>query len=733
MKKVLLSIISCLTFGFGYAQTYPYVDINQISFVSPTDLANCNDSSAYLGDTVRTRAIVITDGSLSEVASSSITGGSRPFISVIDTAYDGVAPQGFQSAVVMGAFGNTPVTDIENAIAGDILDMTVLVAEFNGLVQLTPISATSVSLVGVAPSIPTFVTINAGDIQDNQRRNILTTGEQWEGAYVELQNVTVTSVSVFSGGSRCEFTVADASGNQVLVADRFLPMRVNGVATVNPNSPATLGTLVPPTVGTVYNHIRGIIFQDENGSCYPNASNFAGGYEINPFDSTDIDKAASPASISNINRTPLVPNATQTVTVSADIIDNDGIVTGATLYYTADQTAPANLFSSITMTNVNSLYSATIPAFPLDSVVRYYIEATDDSSNVTTSPSTPMGQRLKTYFYTVRPNGPTIMDIQKVLDLSEDESPLVGDTVTVTGIVTASYQTGDLGYLYIQDPSANEFAGIFVEGGPTSVFTLSRGDEVTIQGVVAEQFGFTKLQAITATATSNTGTITPIEFSPNDTAAFRINPDTAETYEGMLVRLKNPSSTGRVWVNNANLGFGEYRVSTDPSLTVGSRILAGRQQGTQAQSSLDVSYISDTAAYGANLNVTPVQVTTAMSFDHIEGLVYYSFGNHKITPRNNVDFPNLIVSIEEISSSNVELNIYPNPTADRVNIKIAEEYNFETLNIQMVDMNGRVVAEMNSNLHLSSLNLDGLENGFYIIKVINENEILNTSKVIINK
>ena len=44
MKKVLLSVFGMFAATLLSAQTYPYVDVNQISFVSAANLANCNDS-----------------------------------------------------------------------------------------------------------------------------------------------------------------------------------------------------------------------------------------------------------------------------------------------------------------------------------------------------------------------------------------------------------------------------------------------------------------------------------------------------------------------------------------------------------------------------------------------------------------------------------------------------------------------------------------------------------------
>ena len=604
------------------------------------------------------------DGNLSEVGSGSITGGSRPFIHITDTANGGV--QGPFSAInIMGVDAGTsnPNTNIENALAGDILDIVCIVSEFAGGIQLQPLNSTSVSVVGAATA-PTPVVVPVGDLQNNQRVNLLTTGEQWEGAYIEIQNVTVTGVSTFSGGNRTEITVEDAAGNRILVADRYLGMRMTGVATVNPNSPSTVGSFIPPSVGTVYNYIRGVIVQDENGPCYPNSSGFAGGYEINPLDSNDFDQAASPPIISNVTRSVLIPNATQSVNVTADIVDFDGIVVSATLFYTSDQAAPANLFQSVTMSNPSgSIYTATIPATPLDSVVRYFLVAVDDSTNVTNSPSSTLTGPLNTHFYTVRAFGATIMDIQFNPSATNSASPLENDTVTVKGIVTASFATGDLGYLYMQDASATENAGIFVNGGPVSVFGLNRGDEIIVRGVVEENFGFTRLNAITVTPTMSTGTITPVTLDPSDAVLFGTSGSrAAEKYESMLIRYENPAVNGQVNVTNPNRGFGDYEVGSGAAASVSARILAGRQVLGQAQASLDVSYISDTAQYGAGLNVTPVQLTTNYSFDAIEGILYYAFGNFKLTPRNNADFYNVTVGIKSLISNDVETVSYTHLT-----------------------------------------------------------------------
>ena len=61
MKRVVLFFVVLLGMS---ANAQNYVSISDINYVSPSDLATCNDTSAYLGQTVITRGVVVTPGNV---------------------------------------------------------------------------------------------------------------------------------------------------------------------------------------------------------------------------------------------------------------------------------------------------------------------------------------------------------------------------------------------------------------------------------------------------------------------------------------------------------------------------------------------------------------------------------------------------------------------------------------------------------------------------------------------
>lgn len=735
-KQLLLFSILTLTALGAFAQNFVRVD--SIQFVSATDLANCEDESAYDGQTVRTVGIVIHDGNLTEVASGSVNGGYRPGVMIVDTA-NGGQMGGFRAIEVHGVYEdgsgqNQPVSTIDNLVAGMIIEVTGEVGGFSGGTQLNPSDNSSVRVIGTTTA-PKPAVVDLGLLNDDSRTNVLTTGEEWEGSYVTLEDVTVTSVNIFSG-NRVSFDVVDAEGNQINVSDRYAAQKLASRTLVNPSSPYTAGPFVAPIVGTKYASISGIIFHSQNGCTGANGR----GYELNPFDTADYKIGDTPPSITEVTRNPLVPSDADAVTISAKIIDFNGTVDDQALYYSTDLTEDIADFTEVALTlksGTTDEYEATIPAASDGTIVRYYIIAQDNDSNFSYEPFSINSANPSPSFYTVRNGGLTIVDLQKVLNTDQDESPYRGETVTVRGYVTASAKPYDLEEIYIQDKDAKEFAGIKLTGN-SDLLDLWRTEEVEVTGVVEESFGFTQINVSSVTKTGNTAEIEAIAFDANDPAT----PDTdREIYEGMLVKLY--SSQDKIYVNNPRLNpFGEWTVAGDTNATFQNslKVQTGVKNGNN-NSSLWVSLVSDDtlADDGGIMEVPAIEVKRGMTMDAISGIVYYGFGQYVLKPRNNDDIEGFEQELEEtnyadtastgsvIDFGSFGAKLMPNPTNGPLTVVFANSVQGTVI---VRDLTGRTITQTEVNGTTTSFNVSTLTRGTYLVEVVTTDGLRATRKFI---
>ncbi len=702
------------------AQTVPYVSITNINNVSATDLAACNDTSAYLGQTIRTRGVVVTPGWATEVASGSVTGGLRPFIFIQDTAVGGQSSP-WAGIEVMGVYtasdGSLQVpSTFTQVLAGDIVEIKGLVGEYNGSNQLSLVDANSFSIVGTTNDPVTSDTASLGDLNDALQVNQLTTGEQYEGSFVTLENVTVTAVIPFSG-NRVSFNVADANGNTINVSDRFLAQKLSSYSTVNPQSPQTQGSFVPPVPGTFFNSLSGVVRHDANGCTGDNGR----GYEINPFDSTHYDIGYAPPYIANFERDPAVPTSNQDVELIMNITDYDGTVDSVAIAWTSDNSVSVANMPVYTLPlspGTTDEYVYEIPAQADGKTVRYYIYAADNDGNESWYPVKPTTQSTPNVeFYTVRDNGMMVYDIQYTLN-PNGSSPLAGQEVTVKGIVTSSTKIGDLGYLYIQDETGSAWSGIWCVG--IGLNTYYRNEEVEITGVVEEYYGMTRLNVTSSSKTGNLGTVAPTILDPSDSASYANFG--WEPYEGVYVRYELPS--GQLAISQTNLGFGDWAVSSTNTADVShsGRVLAGRQS-TTAYSSLDAQLVTDTI-YGSldgEMNVSPIVVSDTMTFDAIEGILFYGFSNYRLVPRNNNDIIGANLTLDSVYVPTSPLNIvelgqstwtyYPNPVRDLLTVEATTSGTVQLFNAQ-----GRIVhsTDFNAQAHID---VSTLPTGMYILKL----------------
>lgn len=740
MKRIFTFLAAVFTAVSLYGQSYPLVSIKQIN--TPIDLAACNDTSSYLGDTVRFRAHVVTDGGLSEVASGSVQGGNRPFIYMIDTASNGVVDS-LSGIEVMGVYADAagnlqPIPGFTALFQGDKVEVTGIVQQFDGNTQFTTLDVNSVTLLtsgDLAPSAFVAKQLTVGDLNDNNRVNIVTSGEYWQNSFVELQNVTVVQVTPFAG-SRVSFDVQDANGNVLNVSDRFLAQRTPSHTVVNPNSPSTTGTgaFVAPSVGTFFSSLKGIVRHSANG-CTGGGGR---GYEINPFDDSHYQVGASAPSISNVFSFPLIPTSSDSVLISADIADLDGTVDTVQLLWSANTSMMSGSFGAVNMNATSgNTYEYKIPAQPDGSLVRYWIRAVDNDGSVVSFPVSPASQTNPyVNHYSVRDNGLKIFDLQYSAN-GTGESVYAGQTVTVKGYITSARRDCDLEYVYMQDPSDTIFAGIALIPNQ-DLDNVYRDQWVSVTGQVQETFGVTYLNVDSYVGLEGSMTIQPTPIDPSDA-----NLD-MEMYEGMLVSYQNPNG-GKVYITDPDAGFAEYRIGTDPSFgpSQSSRVLAGRQSGGSATSSLYVSLISDSSYVTNNgtLQVPAVITNANMSMDAMHGILWFSFSNYKLLPRNNFDIVGLNVpldttgcnvptnvSLKEVASAKVA--IFPNPAQNVLNIISA---NGENVQATLFDMNGRLVNSSVTSNRIE-MNLSALAAGVYVLQVKDaQAHLLSTERIVISK
>lgn len=182
-------------------------------------------------------------------------------------------------------------------------------------------------------------------------------------------------------------------------------------------------------------------------------------------------------------------------------------------------------------------------------------------------------------------------DLQRTTHPSGD-SPLVGQSVRVEGVVTAVSPHGF--FYYLGDPGGGAWGGVRVDGA-----ALARriGERVAVEGVVAEVFSETRLLESTASSHGHGDVPPPARVT---VAELR----NGEPWEGVLVEIEN------VTIDGFTSDFGEFSFSD----RTGS--------GGEVDDEFFHSYVSDPGD----------------TFEWIRGTVGYGFGDFHVEPRSDRDF-----------------------------------------------------------------------------------------------
>lgn len=334
---------------------------------------------------------------------------------------------------------------------GDEVEVTGTVGSFSGEINISPTSYTFIS----SSTVPAPLALTVNEAVDNDGSGTVT----FQDYEIVGELVSVTGTISRPTGTENPFDLVNGTGD-------------------------TLAVFIDGTTGIDDTSIN-------DGDLYEITSpmvNFNGLLELKPrFQADLVENPGDPfPTVGNIAPNPWAPDAGESVVISANISDNSAVAR-AELFY-RDRGAVS--FTTATMSDVGGgVYQATVPGTSAAGV-EYYIEAEDDSGQITSVPGDP---QTSTLGYAVGLT--SIVDIQSDLDPVTGSSNRVGELVNVEALVTVApgeIQTSGFSNYVIGEASGGKWSGVLVfEGSGSNIFL--RGDKIRISGEVGEFSGITEI------------------------------------------------------------------------------------------------------------------------------------------------------------------------------------------------------------------------------------------------
>jgi Secretion system C-terminal sorting domain len=741
MKKILPFIIPMMIFlavGFYNFIVDPYdTSIYYVQTVPPESLAIGHDRSLYVGDTVTVIGRVVAPPRVNPSGGDfrKLLRGTNSHQAYIQDTLNNV-----WGGIIVRQADSSSNTGFDQVDSGVKVKVTGVVQEFPDIISsgVTQIGLDITQFVTVLPTIkkrPTPIQVNVSDF-DSLGDVKFTTGEKYEGMYVQINNVTIGPQS--SSGTRNIRRLIDASGNFIYLRD------FSNFFSTSPSPSWGWTPWTPPSIGAEVIYIRGVIinsaYPDGNGGLYP--------YVIVPIYPNDLLIGNAPPFISNVTRIPGVPKPPDSVQVNVtvvDTLDHPLSVDSVQLLYRINKGA----YIKRHMSNAGSIYYTKMPPQPLGTLVEYFVRARDNQGAIRLNPS---DTSRSTYFYYVRNSDTmTIKDIQYTPN-NGGYSAYDGFTVTTTGIVTCDtsdippFQFTSSGgsqssprRVIIQDPAIQGgWSGIWINGLTIGVTDpLTRGQQVRVTGQVEEYFGMTRINIAAGdiTVISSNNPLPAFQLlSPGVVADEKSDGDTTvEKWESVLIRFDNPVSISCIVAAGSNHGCINTLPLPDSSFrrNYGEMLVMYPNENIEARIELqdgNHSYVNGWDSTLANYydpNLPGTLLYQWNGFTNLQGVLYYSFSRYKLVPRKNSDFGSVIgVQNHQNESPSVFWvgQNYPNPfnpvTKIRYNLPVNAEVSLRVYNILGQEVKTIVNGIQNRGRYEVQFDGTNLASGlyFYILK-----------------
>jgi len=588
-------------------------------------------------------------------------------------------------------------------------------------------------------------------------------GEKYEGMYVVIRNVTVTSVDQGYGS----FTFQDAKGNWMKMYDG------SGYYTLRGHR-ASNSTYAPPPVGTQLSYIRGVVLpQSRTGT--------AGDYTIMPMYPGpnelkgskypgDIGISKYGPAIASVKRTPTPPKSTDIVKITYKSYDPSTALANTkkadSTFFRYRVGTQSNQYGTgwirtrVDSTAGDTLYHTQIPAQADGKLVSYFVESyLAGVYSAFPDSSTP-------YFYVVRDAGPSLYDVVYSPYINASTSGFAYDTVTVSGVIVAD--TTDIKDVATRGGRANapllwlqagtssssvKFNGIQIWSplGPI-IDTLKRGDSVSVRGSVYGTTNRIQLAVTSMLYFKRGGSVMPapyirwsngtapspyFDYALSSTAiigssGFQPYMSTLTELDGAYILYRNADN-----VTNdptTTYTYGEY------FLALTNTPIAMTTYGVRANDNGMNHYYCDTLATyitGPNgYNAThPLSaglkgnkaflIPLLAKISYIRGILDYTNSNYKLEPRKDDDFgtittgvflePNVIPKAFTLSQN------YPNPfnpsTTIQYTVPVRSMVTLRIYNILGQEVESLVNMEQGNGSYVVQYNASRLSTGVYFYEL----------------